>query len=224
MKIEVCFDTNYDGIEAVGSGLLKCSDLDDSEYNQDAFIRRNKSVSFVIRSGITSVEKGFFDEFVTLKELIVPSSVSSIGVTEDTLNIFRDNGVVIRGEFSSYAEKFSRQYNLRFMHMDIELVRFGSYSGYGRTIVILKFSAAGEPRIYEECNSAGISASSMGGCSNSIKLPENFYNEMDAKAIGDMCWPNCSSDVAGNGRLKVFLERARERNGFIVYPEDRKQK
>lgn len=50
MKIEVCFDTNYDGIEAVGSGLLKCSDLDDSEYNQDAFIRRNKSVSFVIRS------------------------------------------------------------------------------------------------------------------------------------------------------------------------------
>lgn len=224
MKIEVCFDTNYDGIEAVGTGVLRCSDLSRTQYNRDDFIRRNKFVSFVIKTGITAVEKGFLDEFATLKELIVPASVTSIGVTDDTLRIFRENGVVIRGEFSSYAEKFALEHNLRFMHMDLELVRFGSYSGYGRTVVILKFSAVGTPRIYEECNSPGISASSMGGCSNSIPLPENFYNEMDAKAIGDLCWPNCSSDVAGNSRLKVFLERARERNGFIIYPEDRKQK
>lgn len=219
MIIDVCFDTNYEGIEARGTGVLKCSDLDTTFYNREAFIRRNKNVSFVIRTGITAVEKGFFDEFVTLKELIIPASVRSLELSEETLNIFRNNRVVIRGEFSSYAEKFAMKHNLVFMHMDIELVQFGSYSDYGRTIVILKFSAGGIPRIYEECNSSGISASSMGGCSNSINLPENFYKVMNAKEIGELCWPNCSSDVASNSKLKAFLERAKERNGFIIYPE-----
>lgn len=39
--------------------------------------------------GITGVEKGFFDAFITLKELVVPESVRSIGVTEPPLPEYR---------------------------------------------------------------------------------------------------------------------------------------
>ena len=73
-----------------------------------------KGISFEIGAGIEEVEDGFFMLLPTLKELYILSPNCNIKRSEETIQLFKNNQVLIRGDFDGYAESFSKKYGLRF--------------------------------------------------------------------------------------------------------------
>ena len=202
----------YKGYSAYGEGEVCIKDRE--YYKKEEF--ENKDISFILNSGVTGVEDGFFDIFAGLKEIIIPDTVTHIGVTDVTLGILRKNKALIRGTFDSYAEEFARKYGFEFLHSDIEIACVGDYFEYGADIITMCFSINGEPYIHQDSRCQGSSAGSTGGGEVSLSIPKDFYLTHNEKDIADMCWGSCYDKILNSTKLKVFLEKARSRNGYYL--------
>lgn len=203
----------YKGISASGKGRLCVSDI--TYHKKEDFLKSKESVSIEIKPDITEVEKGFFDIFITLKQLVIAKSVKQIDVSQETLDLFHTNNVVIRGYFDTYADNFAKKYGLPFMHSDMVIARVGDYfSPAGIDIITLCFTPNGKPFIHQNCLCQGSSAGSSGGGENSFDLPADFYRRYTTEKIAAECRGTCYDDICNNADLKSFLEIAKARKGF----------
>lgn len=205
----------YEGFAADGEGILCISDMD--HWKNDPDVRDPRGVTFEIGEGITDIEEGFFDLFPTLTRMIVPGSLKKIPVFGATLEMFRRNGVIITGEFDSYAEDFAREHGLNFIHSDILLGRSGSYYDHGSNIITLRFLLDGRAMIFQESFSSGISAGNNGGGEENITLKPDFYRTLSQNDIADMCWGCCYSKIRDNAELGRFLKKAKAKGGYSFW-------
>ena len=205
----------YEGISAFGEGPLKVSDIE--YYKREDFEKKkNKNLCFEICDKVTSVEKGFFDMFLTLRQVIIPDSCKRIDMSDESVDLFRRNGVIIRGTFGSYAEQFAVKYGFEFMHSDVELYQAGDYFQQGVDIITLRFRPNYMPFIHEDCRCQGSSAGSIGGGETDFDLKPDFYKSMTVDEIADQCWGNVQNGVRNSKALRTFMKEARERKGFRI--------
>ena len=201
----------YEGFCAQGEGILCKSDM--SFWNGSPKLTDPRGVTFEIEEGVTEVEEGFFDMFPTLVRLDLPGSIKSLPLSDKSREIFRRNGVVISGEFDSFAESFAREQGLSFIHSDIELARAGNYFEHGADIVTLRFRN-GTPQLRQESFCQGSSAGSSGGGEETVPLRSDFYKTLSQNDIADMCRGSCYKKVKENPKLAKFLKLARKKDGF----------
>ena len=202
----------YRGIDACGEGVLRPSDIE--YFKREDFVKDKEPVSLIISGGITEVEAGFFDIFLTLAEVIVPDSVRRISLSDESRRLFRKNKVVLRGPFDSYADRFAKEKGFSYLHSDIELARHGDYYERGVDIITLRFRPDGSPFIHQDCRCQGSSAGSVGGGEVSFDLPKGFYKKQTPEDIANQVWGSCYGQVRDSKALKTFLEKAKERKGY----------
>ena len=202
----------YWGIDAFGEGPLHVKDI---EYHTEADFRKNREpVSFILSPGVTTVEAGFFDIFITLAELVVSDTVTRIDMSEKSVKLFRKNRVTVRAAFDSYGEAFAKKYGLAFLHEDIELTRHGDYFERGIDIITLCFAPDGSPFLHQDCRCQGSSAGSTGGGEVDLDLKGDFYQKLSQEDIAGMCWGSCYEGILKSEKLRVFLEKAKARKGY----------
>ena len=174
-----------------------------------------EGVTFSLESGVTEVEADFFDRFPTLNVLYISDTVKNITLTENAGKSFMKNSVLIIGCFDTYAEKFAREYKLRFLHTDMELARVGEYSTReGVDIITLELFTSGKARIKQANYCPGSSAGNNGGGEMSFFLPRDFYMTRSQKDIAKMCWNGCSEAIIHNKAFGKFLAKAFRKRGY----------
>ena len=159
--------------------------------------------------GFTSIDTAFLEKLDTLKELILPDSITEIEMTPKLEKLLKQNGVLIRGTFDSFAEKFAAENNLNFRHRDMFLASYEFRPAHETTSLTLEFNRDGSARIEESVSSPGSSASHCFG--------GTFYHDLDnecclhksAEDIADMFGKNLHKELIENGRLAAFLEKAK---------------
>ena len=211
MLVSNTYARYYDGISAYGEGKVSVSDI--TYHSKEDFMKDPTPVSFILDPGVTEVEPGVLDIFLPLKQLEIADTVRSVGVTEETLKIFKENDVTVRGSFDSYAEEFAKKYHLHFLHRDMTIGQTGDYFDHGVYIITLCFTPDGKPFIHQDCRCQGSSAGSTGGGETSFDLPRDFYKTHTAEDIADLCWGCCYSQIKSSSDLQHFLEGAKKRGG-----------
>ena len=202
----------YWGIDAYGEGPLFVKDIE--YHTEEDFRKRREPVSFILCPGVTTVEAGVFDIFITLAELVVSDTVKRIDMSEKSMKLFRKNHVTVRAAFDSYGEAFAKKYGLNFLHEDIQLARHGDYFERGVDIITLRFTPDGSPFLHQDCRCQGSSAGSTGGGEVDLDLKKDFYRKLGQEDIAGMCWGSCCEGIMGSEKLRVFLEKAKERKGY----------
>ena len=203
----------YRGIDAFGEGPLHVKDI---VYHSEEEFRKNRApVSFILCPGVTTVEAGVFDIFLSIAELVVSDTITRIDMSEKSVKLFRKNRVTVRAPFGSYGEAFAKKYKLNFLHSDLELARRGDYYERGIDIITLRFRPDGSPFIHQDCRCQGSSAGSVGGGEVDLDLPLRFYEKQTAEDIAGMVWGSCYEQVRSSVELKTFLKKAKERKGYF---------
>ena len=200
------------GLSAHGDKFLSIKDLD--HWKGHEYLTGSKQIAFELDDGIVEVEKGFFDLIPTIGDLEIASSVKDLGLTENTLKLFKDNNVLIRGKFDTYAERFARENNLSFIHSDFVIGRAGDYfEPWGTDVITLKFQPGSKPNLRQSNFCQGSSAGSSGGGDIDIFLPKDFYLHNTQEDIAKKCWGTCYDSIMKCNELRVLLEKAVKKHG-----------
>ena len=219
------FDTEYDlSLSAWGDGIFKESDL---LYFQkpDAIIDEYKkkhgrcpgSISLLLKysrgygseTGYTGIDTAFLEKLATLKELIMPDTITHIDLTPTLERIFRDNDTLIRGPFDSYAESFAKENGLRFRPADFIFADFEDTRWHEYTVMTLIFKRSGSVEIKETSSSPGSSAGNTFGGSFTHSLPRDFYMIQTAEQIAERFNKDAREAIVADGRLAAFIEKAK---------------
>lgn len=223
------FDTEYDlSLSAWGDGILAESDL---LYFQkpDAILEEYKkkhgsfpeSISLLLKdsrgygseAGFTGIDTAFLEKLATLKELILPDTISHIDLTPALERIFRDNDTLIRGSFDSFAESFANGNGLRFRPADLIFAEFEDTRWREFTVMTLIFKRNGSVEIEETSSSPGSSAGNTFGGSFTHSLPCGFYMTQTAEEIAKQFDKDAREAIVSDGRLADFIEKAKT-HGF----------
>lgn len=203
------------GFDAYGGTVLKAEDM---SYWMDSAQRTDpEGISFQLGEEIEQVEDGFFALVPTINELFILNPECNIIMSEETVNLFKKNRVLIRGRFNTAAERFAKEYGLKFLHSDVELAKAGDYHDAGGIdIITLRFYEDGNAYIHQNNLCTGSSAGWSGGGEMEFDLPSGFYKKMDAAAIAEKCWDSCQKEIVDNGILHKLLEQAKAKGGFLL--------
>lgn len=223
------FDTEYDlSLSAWGDGILAESDL---LYFQkpDAILEEYKkkygsfpeSISLLLKdsrgygseTGFTGLDTAFLEKLATLKELILPDTITHIDLTPALEKIFRDNDTLIRGSFDSFAESFANGNGLRFRPADLIFAEFEDTRWREFTVMTLIFKRNGSVEIEETSSSPGSSAGNTFGGSFTHSLPCDFYMTQTAEEIAKRFDKDAREAIVSDGRLAGFIEKAKT-HGF----------
>lgn len=201
------------GFDAYGGKILRAEDM--AFWMDDPQRVDPEGISFELGKDVEEVEAGFFKLVPTIRELFILNPECNINMTCGTARLFSENNVLIRGEFDQAAERFAKEYGLRFLHSDVELATAGDYDSPGGIDVIsLRFYRDGSAYIHQNNICVGSSAGWNGGGEISIDLPDDFYISMDAKAIAAKCRSRCRESVESCGILSALLTKAGIKGGF----------
>ncbi|MBO4410703.1 MAG: hypothetical protein J5794_00715 [Lachnospiraceae bacterium] len=203
------------GLAAVGEGFLP-AELVSSIRNHER-LNDPQGIVFELDDDITEVEAGFFDWTPWLRELTCGKSLKKIGMTDRSLKIFRDNDVLVRGFFDTYAERFASEYGLRFIHDDFRLGGSGNYfEPSGTDLITLLLAPYKKPVIRQSNFCQGSSAGSSLGGDIDLTLEETFYQTMSAEDIAGICWGTCYDSIRKNAALAKFISKARKKGGYYL--------
>ena len=136
--LHVYDDREYDlNLEAFGRGVLEDANFG---YSLEEILRSFRlehgrdpiDVSYVIEDTqaydldywFTAVAPGYLEPLSTLKELVLPASVESVGMTPGLEKLLKGNRTLIRGAFDSYAEEFAEALCLPFRPADFVIARY----------------------------------------------------------------------------------------------------
>lgn len=223
------FDTEYDlSLSAWGEGRFSESELlyfhkPDAiikEYNKK-HRRFPKSISFLMKdsrgygseTGFTSIDTAFLEKLSTLKELILPDTITHIDLTPTLEKIFRDNDTLIRGSFDSFAERFANENGLRFRPADFIFAEFEDMRWHVFTVMTLIFKRNGSVEIKEDSSSPGSNAGNTFGGSFTYSLSRDFYMTQTANEIVERFDKAVREAIISDGRLTAFIEKAKT-HGF----------
>ncbi len=159
-----------------------------------------------LKNGITEVKKGFLESFTNLKTLVADSTVNNIEMTDELGKLLNNNGVVIRGGYDTFAERFAEENGLQFIHKEIYLgIRHNEEHGESRTLT-LHFDANGEMMLLYEDFCQGISAGNTMGGEFTRKMPEEFHAGCTLKDFAYMMPEAYFDQIMKNKELKKFLD------------------
>ena len=229
--LECEFGMEYDiMLSAWGEGVLSESSLLDfqqpdvilEKYKKE-YRRNPKSISLYVQDpmavgydyGYTGVDSAFLEKLATLKELILPPSVSAIQMTPKLENILTDNNTLIRGTFDSFAESFARENKFRFRHSDFVFAEYESERPPESTQLTMQFKRDGSVVIREDVSSSGTSASNTLGGSFYHSISTEFYKTNTAEEIAGMFSEDLRDVILKDGRLAEFIEKAKTHKSFI---------
>lgn len=159
--------------------------------------------------GFTSIDTAFLEKLTTLAELILPDSITGITMTPKLEKILKGNGVLIRGSFDSFAEKFASDNGLNFRHRDMFLASYEFPPAHETTSLTLQFDRDGTAKIEETVSSPGSSAGNCFGGTFYHELDREFFLHKSAEDIADMFGESLRKELLANGRLADFLEKAK---------------
>ncbi len=200
------------GFDAYGGKILRKKDMSywtDREERADP-----QGVALDLDEEIEEVEPDFFDLLPTINSVWIHNPACELHMTEKTIELFRKNNVVLRGAYDTAAERLAREYRLRFLLLDVELLSTGDYFERGVDIITLRFSDDGSAYIHQDCRCQGSSAGQTGGGEISVDIPNDFYLSLTCEELAEMCWH--SGDIIANGKLAAFLEKAKSKGGFLL--------
>ncbi|MBR4838920.1 MAG: hypothetical protein IK005_00415 [Paludibacteraceae bacterium] len=161
--------------------------------------------------GFTSVDSGYLERLEALKELILPKSIKEIKLTEKLKQILRDNNVLIRGAFDSYAEQFAKEQQLNFRPVDFV---FASYDGQHESMVLtMMFKRDGRVVVEVSLSSSGSSAGNSLGWISYKELPAEFWKNLSVEQVAKLS-TSAYPAVLADGRLADFMEKAKLR---VIY-------
>ncbi|WP_028506145.1 hypothetical protein [Ruminococcus sp. FC2018] len=159
--------------------------------------------------GFTSIDTAFLEKLDTLKELVLPDSITDIKMTPKLEKLLKNNGVLIRGTFDSFAEKFAAENGLHFRHRDLFLASYEFAPAHETTTLTLQFLRDGSAQIEENVSSPGSSSSHCFGGTFYHALDREFFLHKSAEDIADRFGKSLHDELIENGRLADFLEKAR---------------
>ena len=199
----------YTVLEAYGEGVVTAGDM---EFVADGLKRNDDDISFVLCDGITGVDDGVLVCVKSLREIVISDSVTHITVSEKLGKSFKKNKTVVRGSYDGYAMQFAKEQGLTFLHRDILI---GEYEGAHESCTItLIFDNKGKPYIRENYFSTGSNAGNYGGGDIFHELQGDFYMNLTANDVADVCSAELYETVAGSETLKSFMAVAKEK-GFV---------
>ena len=223
------FDSEYDlMLSAWGEGELTDSNLNmtiDKIYRkfQNKYHRTPIDVSLFIEDPraygndycFTSVDTAFLEQLESLKELILPDSITDIKMTPKLETILKGNKVLIRGTLDSFAEQFAADNKLHFRPSDFIFGRFFFEPAYETTIFTMKFRRDGKVSIEEDASSPGSSAGNTFGGTFYREIPRNFYKTKTAEDIAGLYGERSRECMLEDGRLAAFIEKAKNHKLFM---------
>ena len=205
------------GFDAYGGKILRKKDM---SYWMNEQIRVDpQGVALGLDEEVKEVEPDFFDLLPTINSVWLHNPECELHMTEKTIALFRKNGVVLRGAYDTAAERLAREYRLRFLHLDVELLSSGDYFERGVDIITLRFFDNGSAYIHQDCRCQGSAPGQTGGGEISVDIPDDFYLSLTCEQIAEKCWH--SKDIIAGGVLAAFLEKAKRKGGFLLDFTDR---
>lgn len=203
------------GFDAYGDKVLKAEHM--AYWMEDPQRTDPDGISFELGKDIEEVEEDFFDLVPTIKELYILNPECNVIMSDRSVELFKENNVLIRGEFDKAGERFAEKYGLRFLHTDVELACAGDYRDAGGVDTItVRFNEDGSSYIRQNNMCVGSSAGWSGGGEICFDLPKDFYITMDAAGIADRCWKSCSELIKTNGILEELMKTAKIKGGFLI--------
>ncbi|MBO4349768.1 MAG: hypothetical protein J6A01_02335 [Proteobacteria bacterium] len=171
------------------------------------------TLAYGLDYGFTEIAPGYLEQIETLKELILPNSITHIEMTPKLEQIFKKNRTMIRGSFDSFAELFAHEHGLRYRPVDFEFAK--SYYEYAHEAswAILKFRRNGSAYIKESVSSPGSSAGNCFGMDWTYDLPHNFYKTMTVEQIAGLTHGLYKTTLE-SGILADFLEKTKTHDIF----------
>ena len=223
-------DAEYElSLDAWGEGILSESGLLDfqrpgailKEFKKK-YRRFPKSISLLIRDprecgyeyGFSGVESALLEKLETLKELILPDSITGIDASPALLEILKNNDTLIRGSFDSFAESFAAGHGLKFRPADCVFAEYCFERAQENTKLTLVFLRNGGVQIKEEVSEPGTSASNTFGGSFFHKLPADFYKTGTAEQIAGQFKQALCDEILRDGRLAAFIEKAKKHDYY----------
>lgn len=207
---KITFNNEWGGILKVeGKGVVCKEDLD----ARPGYFKPEEYSSLNFTKGITSVTEGFIEAFTSMECLILARSVKSVEMTPELEKYLKDNDVLIRGEYNTFAERLAKQLGLKFLHSDIFLGWTSFECGGYResTKRTLCFRQDGPPYLLRNIFTPGISAGNNGGGDVSEDLPEDFYVGLDLDGFTYLLPAKCEEAIMKNKELERFLKISNQR-------------
>lgn len=159
-----------------------------------------------IKGGITEVKKGFLESFIKLKVLIIDSSVESIEMTNELSELLKNNSVIIRGVYDSYAENFAKENGLVFIHKDIYIGIYHNEEHCESRTITLCFEEGDQMSLLYEDFCQGISAGNTMGGEFTRAMPDGFHKGCTLEEFADMMPEAYFDQIMKNKELEVFLK------------------
>ena len=207
---DVVYINHYSGLlEVEGKGVLGPSETDVWPVSDANWADEYDTLS--VKDGITGLAEGYLESFPNVGCLILSRTVGSIGETPALNKLLRQNKVLIRGEYDSFAERFAKQKGLRFLHCDIHLADDDDERHYEHDIITLRFHTDGSADIHYDCYTPGSSAGSFGGGEIVREIPRDFYVGCDLEAFAANFPEKLRDQLTANEMLGRFLESANRR-------------
>ena len=228
-------DREYDlMLEAFGGGIVEDAGFSHSlvEILHD-FRQKNGrdpiDVSYIIEDTksydldywFTAVAPGYLEQLPTLKELVLPGTVESVGMTPALEKLLKSNKTLIRGPFDSYAEALAGEYGLPFRPADLVIARHELSFVQEITVLTLTFRRDGSCCIKEDINSPGSSAGNSFGGTFLHELPRAFYRVKTAQQAAADFRTILEDAILEDGRLAEFIAKARKKDKSLFWGRNR---
>ena len=127
-------------------------------------------------------------------------------MTYELHELLKNNNVIIRGFYDSYAERFAQENGLLFIHKDIYLgiKRYEEYQ-QSRTVT-LHFDENDQMCLIYEDFCQGISAGNTMGGEFTRDMPKEFHKGCTVKDFAYMMPEAYFDQIMNNKELEAFLE------------------
>ena len=201
--------TNGHPLEVEGKGPLCKEDLDVFPSADENWPEEYTAVH--LTKGITEAKAGFLEAFTSMEMLIIDRTVKKIAMTDALAKLLRTNGVLIRGEYDTFAEKFAKDNGLHFLHADIFLALDRDEKRCENTFITLRFYENGKTEIEYDVYSPGISAGSCGGGIVMNEIPSDFYAGCTIEKFAEHFPIHLRKTLMKNEELRRFLQTTNQR-------------
>lgn len=195
-----------------GKGKVCDQDLD-VVYDRGKGRRWTDEYSRVaFEKGITEVGEGFLEGFRNLKELVIPRTVKSIGVTPELQKLLKKNNVLVRGWYDSYGEKFAAEHGLRFLHANIVVGWYRDEEHDMGTHLEIRFTDKGKAYRFYDDVCQGISAGNNGGGTYERELDDDWFVGETLESLAEWL-TRFREPILKNDDLGHYLKTANKRFG-----------